>query len=103
MESHLRLRSGQALAQKAAQGWDTQLLAFLGFAHDRQGVLAAVYRVALVGIILCGNVSLGIRGTRLEVCIAAFTNAEDRRRGYFYDPQFALRHDCSLAHRAGRT
>jgi hypothetical protein len=37
------------------------------------------------------------------VCIAALTNAKDRRRGYFYDPQFALRHDCSLAHRAGRT
>jgi hypothetical protein len=35
------------------------------------------------------------------VCIAALTNAEDRRRGYFYDPQFARRHDCSLAHRAG--
>ena len=70
---------------------------------DPKGVLTAVERLALVGIKLCGNVSVGIRGARRELCVTALTEANDRRWRYFHDPQFALVHDCSLAHLAGRS
>src|SRR6266436_2356892 len=78
-----------------------QLLVVGRLGDDPKGVLTAVERLALVGIKLCGNVSLGIRGARLELCVTALTEANDRRWGYFHDPQFALVHDCSLAHRHG--
>lgn len=74
---------------------NTTLLAFRGFAHDPQGVLAAIQRLALVGIKLDLNVSI------LELGIASLAHA-DGGRGLFHNPQFALRHDSSLAHRAGR-
>ena len=78
-------------------------LLFLGsFAHDPQCVLTAVYRLALVSIKLCGDIGLGIRGARLELCVTALTDANNRRRGDFHDPQFALLHEGSLAHLAGR-
>lgn len=68
-----------------------RLLAFRGFAHDPQSVLAAVYRLALVGIELRLNVGI------IELSIASFADAKAR----FDDPQFALRHVQSLAHREG--
>lgn len=72
-----------------------RLLAFRGFSHDPQRILAAVHRLALVGIELCLNIGI------LELSIAPFTHA-DGRRALLYDPQFALLHDSSLAHLAGR-
>ena len=71
------------------------LFAFRSFAHDPQGVLAAVHGLALVGVELCLNIGI------LELRVAPFAYA-DGRRGLFHDPQFALCHDCSLAHPAGR-
>jgi hypothetical protein len=68
-----------------------RLLAFGGFAHDPQSVLAAVYRLALVGIELRLNVGI------LELSIAPFADA----KALFHNSQFALRHDFSLAHREG--
>ena len=71
------------------------LLSFRGFAHDPQGVLTAVHRLTLVGIKLRLNISI------LELGIAALTHA-DGRRSLFDDPQFALGHIQSLAHREGQ-
>ena len=73
----------------------SRLLVLGRFAHDPQRVLTAVYRLALVGIELCLNIRI------LELSVAPLAYA-DGRRGLFYDPQFALLHDCSLAHHAGR-
>jgi hypothetical protein len=72
-----------------------KLLVLSRFAHDPQGVLAAVRQNALMSIKLCLNI-----GT-MELGVAPFTHA-DGRRASLYNPQFALLHDCSLAHRAGR-
>ena len=74
------------------------LLVFGRFAHYPQGVLTAVYRLALVGIELRLNVGC-IRKAGLELSVAPFADA-DGRRAWFYDPQLALLHDCSLAHPA---
>lgn len=71
------------------------LLAFRGLPHDAQRILAAINGLALVGIELRLNISI------LELSVAPFTDA-DSRRAFLYDPQFALLHDCSLAHQAGR-
>ena len=79
-----------------------QLLAFRGFAHDPQSVLAAVYGLALVSIKLYLKVGVRIRKTRLELGIAVFADADGRSRSFFHDPQASLRHDASLAHLAGR-
>jgi hypothetical protein len=73
-----------------------ELLVFGRLAHDPQRVLAAIYRLALMGIKLRLNIDT------LKLSVAPFADG-DGRRGWFYDPQFALRHDCSLAHFAGRT
>ena len=54
--------------------------------------MAAVDRLAFVGIELCLNVGV------FELSIATLAHA-DGRRGLFYDPQFALRHVQSLTHR----
>ena len=78
-----------------------RLLVFGRFAHDPQGVLATVYRLALVGIKLLSNIKLCIGQAGLELSIAAFTDA-DGGRAFLNDPQSALRHDCSLMHLAGR-
>jgi hypothetical protein len=72
-----------------------ELLVFGCFAHDPQGVLAAIYWLALVGIKLRLNIDT------LKLSVAPFADGEGRR-GWLYDPQFALLHDCSLAHWTGR-
>jgi hypothetical protein len=80
---------------------ENRLLIFRGLAHYTQRILAAVRWLALVSIerrvnfLLC--VILGGLA-RLELGVATFANA-DGRKGRLYDPQFALLHDCSLAHR----
>jgi len=85
-----------------------QLLSVRRFSHDPQSVLAAVHRLALVGVELvadtgqsriCVGQSLGYY---IKLCVAAFADAERRDTpGMFYDPKFTLLHDCSLAHPAG--
>ena len=72
-----------------------ELSAFGGFAHDPQGVLAAVHWLALVGIKLCLNI------IALELSVASFADAESWM-GLLYNPKFSFRHDSSLAHPAGR-
>jgi hypothetical protein len=57
--------------------------------------------VAFVGIKLCGNISRGIRSARLELRVTALADANDRGMSDFHNPQFALLHDCSLAHPEG--
>jgi len=79
----------------------SSLLAFRGFAHDPQGVLAAVYRLALVGFILGGNIGQRIMLARFELRIAAFAHTDNRGWGFFDDPQAPVRHDASLAHLIG--
>jgi hypothetical protein len=72
------------------------LFAFRGLADNPQSVLAAIHRLALVGLKMGLNIIL-------ELCVAPLTDAQN---GYTFDPrhdpEFALRHDCSLAHLAGR-
>jgi len=72
-----------------------KLLIFGSFAHDPQCILAAIGRLAFVDIKLCLNI-----GT-LELRVAPFTYANGWR-ALLHDPQFALLHNCSLAHLAGR-
>ena len=72
-----------------------RLLVLGRFAHDPQSVLTAIGELAFVGVKLCLNIAI------LELGVASFATANGRR-GSLYDPQFALRHDCSLAHLAGR-
>jgi hypothetical protein len=79
----------------------TQLLTFRRFAHDPQRVLAAVHRLALVGFKLGGNIGSRIMLARFELSIAAFAHSDNRRRGFFNDPQTPVRHEASLAHMAG--
>jgi hypothetical protein len=69
-----------------------KLLAFGRFAHDPQSVLAAVQRLALVGVKLDLNIRIA------ELSVAPFADAKP----LFHDPQFALCHDRSLAHLGGR-
>jgi hypothetical protein len=68
-----------------------RLFVFGSFTHDPQSVLAAVYGLAFVGIELALNI------IALELSVASFADA----KSLFHDPQFALRHDCSLAHAVG--
>ena len=86
-----------------SEGRMKQLLAFCGFADDQQGVLTAVYGLALVRIELCLNFGFGIQNAGLKLSIAAFADTYGGERGFLHDPQFALLHDSSLAHRIGRT
>ncbi len=65
------------------------------FAHDSQGILAAVGQFALMGIELYLNI------IAFELGVAAFTYANGGR-GLLHDPQFALLHNCSLAYPAER-
>lgn len=67
------------------------LLVFCGFTHDSQSVLAAIYGLALMGVELCLNIGIA------EFGAATFADPKP----LFYDPQFALRHDCSLAQAEG--
>ena len=81
-----------------------QLLAFCGFAHDPQGVLAAIHRVALVASERLYDFRIRIFPhwlTRFELTVAAFANADGGGWYFPYDPQLALFHDRSLSHREG--
>lgn len=71
-------------------------------AHDPQGVLTVVQRLALVGIELPRNISLRIRKVGLELGIASLAHAENWGRIFLYDTQASVRHDASLAHREER-
>ena len=68
---------------------------------DSQGILATVYRLAPVGVKLCLNIDIWEKFAGPELSIATFADA-DCRKGLLYDPQFALLHDCSLAHSVER-
>jgi hypothetical protein len=60
------------------------------FAHDSQGILAAIQRLAFVGI---------ERGLNLGVCaveLRATAFADGKARAALYDSEFALRHEDSL-------
>jgi hypothetical protein len=84
----------------------SRLLVFGRLAHDSEGILAAIYRLALVarkqhaklpfGLLFVGQIGL-------KLFIAGFADANHGRRVAFYDPKFSLCHDHSLAHLAGRT
>jgi len=81
------------------------LLAFRGLAHDAQGILAAVHRLAGVCVELLRNIQLpswshSAAGS-LEGFIAAHTRAQQSTlRVVLNNPQLALRHGFSLAHLA---
>ena len=80
-----------------------RLLAFSGFTHDTQGVLAAIHPLAFMGIEQFDDFRLRVNlcgSAGLELRIAALAHADDRR-GLLYDPQLALGHVQSLAHREG--
>ncbi len=81
-----------------------RLLIFRSLADDPQGILAAVYWLALVSIELFADFlhsCFGRLAAGDEGLITMFANS-----GYRIiranDPQLALLHDCSLAHLAGR-
>jgi hypothetical protein len=76
------------------------LFLFGGFAHDPQGVLAAVQRLTLVGFVLGRNIGYRIMLARFELGVAAFAHPNDRGRSLFNDPQASIRHGCSLTHSA---
>jgi hypothetical protein len=84
------------------------LFAFGGLTHDPQGVLAAVHRLARVGIELVANacqacVFIDHRfNCYRELRVAAFTHSEHRNTsGPFYDSELTLWHVQSLAYREG--
>ncbi len=66
-----------------------KLSVFDRFAHDPQGILAAVGRFAFVGIERRFNVSFGVS---LKLGVATFAHA-DSWRDLFYYAQLALWHD----------
>ncbi len=81
-----------------------QLFVFCRLAHDPQSVLAAIHRLALVGIELALNGGLCISPFRVtdELCIAPF--ADSKRWDVpdsLYDSKIAFSHVQSLAHHAG--
>jgi len=81
------------------------LLIFCGFPNDPQSVLAAVQGLALmtrekrINLPFC---RFFFEFGRLKLCVAAFAHGMNETRSPSYHAQFALRHDCSLAHMAGR-
>jgi len=75
------------------------LFPFCGFAHDPQSILAAVQRLAIVGIELPLNGRLRVAHVRVarELGVAAFADPEHRKvSNLFYDSQLTLRHENSL-------
>jgi hypothetical protein len=85
------------------------LLVFRRFAHDPQGVLAAVYRLACMNVELLLNATCGFGEVAKsmsvcgELCIASFTDAENWNIFCpLYDSEFAVGHSRSLAHPGGR-
>ena len=81
------------------------LFVFRGFLHDPQGILTAVYGLALVGVELLLDSRLSIPPVRVssKLPVATFTDSEHWYiPNLFHDPKIALLHGCSLAHLAGR-
>jgi hypothetical protein len=75
-----------------------RLFTFRGFAHDPQGVLAAIQRLALVLPKALYDLVFGeyrVFIARQERTIAVFADAR-HRVAEFHDPQIALGHDKSL-------
>ncbi|PYV75995.1 MAG: hypothetical protein DMG96_15410 [Acidobacteria bacterium] len=64
--------------------------------------MAGILALARVGIKLRPNIGAWRGKAGLELSIAPFTYADCWKWGFLYDPQFALPHDCSLAHLVGR-
>lgn len=64
---------------------------FRSFAHDSQRILAAVQRLAIVGI--KRSLNLGVCAVKLGATAFAY----GKSRILFHDPQFALCHEDSLA------
>jgi len=86
-----------------------RLLVFRRFTHDPHGILAAVHRLARVGVKLVANTCQACVfidhhfNCYTELRVAAFTHSEHRNTsGPFYDTELALGHVKSLAHLAGR-
>jgi hypothetical protein len=61
------------------------------FADDPQGILAAIYWLALVGVKLCQNIA------PLERGVAPFADGNGWR-SLLYKPELAFSHTQSLAH-----
>jgi hypothetical protein len=83
----------------------SRLLIFGSFAHDAQGVLATVYRLAAVCVelLLDGRLRVAHVGVSRELRVAPFADSEHRDvPNPFHDPKIALWHTESLAHSAGR-
>ena len=81
-----------------------KLLAFGGFPHDPQSVLAAVQRDTFVSVKCKFNLELRInlRGSaKLELGITALADT-NRWQRVFDDSELAASHGLSLAHLAGR-
>lgn len=81
-----------------------RLLVFRGLAHDPQGVLTAVYGLALVGIERGSNFPLRFIQRWLagfELRIASFADTEGREAA-LYQSESTVCHVQSLAHPAGR-
>jgi hypothetical protein len=71
------------------------------FAHDSQRILAAVYRLALVGVkLLCDVDNLRLRTVGFELSITPFTDADGRGWRCPYHSQVSVRHNRSLTHSA---
>ena len=71
-----------------------RLFIFGGFAHDPQGVLTAIGQLAFVGVERGFNHLFGIA---LELRVAALAYGEQWWAS-INNPQFAFRHDYSLAY-----
>ena len=84
------------MASKFAELCVKRLFAFGRFADDAQRILTAVH--GLADVILEGSLNCFPR-IGFELGIAAFTNADHHGKG-FYDAEFSLRHDYSLARKS---
>jgi hypothetical protein len=80
------------------------LFAFRSLAHDPQCVLAAINQFALVGIEQFADFLSGHFGRLLagDEGLTTMLANSGYRKVWANDPQIAFRHDCSLAHLAGR-
>jgi hypothetical protein len=93
---------GHAREDTEKRGGARPLFSFRGFAHDPQRVLTVVHQFALVGSEHLRDFRISViprELSGLELSVASFAHADDRGRRLSYDPQFALRHVQSLAHR----
>jgi len=81
-----------------------RLLSLGRFADDPQRVLAAIHRLALVGVELALDGRLCISTVRVsgELCVTSLADSKSRNvSGSLYDPKIAFSHVQSLAHREG--